>query len=169
MKILQIMEPGRAEWQEVPTPSPGTGEVLVKVLAVTTCPHWDLHIYGGEPMFPGDTLTYPYTAGQPGHEMAGTVVAVGEGVTEFAVGDRVSAWRDVGHHRPGCYAEYVLREPADLIAVPAALEPAAVAPVELAMCVSSTILMLREMQALAGWGRPAWWPPSWPGPKGPRR
>lgn len=150
MKILQLMGPGRATWQEVPTPSPGPGEVLVKVLAVTTCPHWDLHIYGGQPMFPGDTLTYPYTAGQPGHEMTGTVVAVGDGVTEFSAGDRVSAWRDVGHHQPGCYAEYVVRKPEDLIAVPPHLDPAAVAPVELAMCLSSTILMLREMKALAG-------------------
>lgn len=150
MKILQIMAPGQAEVREMPTPEPGPGEVLLKILAVTTCPHWDLHIYGGQPMFPGQDLTYPYSAGQPGHEAAGEIAAVGEGVTSVQVGDRVSAWRDAGHHRPGCYAQYVVHDAANVIRVPAGLEPAAVAPVELAMCVSASFLMLKEMNVVQG-------------------
>jgi len=150
MKILQIMAPGQAEVREMPTPAPGPGEVLLKILAVTTCPHWDLHIYGGQPMFPGQDLTYPYSAGQPGHEAAGEIAAVGDGVTSVQVGDRVSAWRDAGHHRPGCYAQYVVHEEANVIRVPADQDPAELAPVELAMCISASFLMLKEMNVIQG-------------------
>ena len=52
----------------MPVLEPQAGEVLLKVRAITTCPHWDLHINDGEPMFPHMQLGYPYTPGQPGHE-----------------------------------------------------------------------------------------------------
>ncbi len=79
MKLLQIEAPGRAAWKDAPTPEPAAGEVLLRVLGVTTCPHWDLHILGGVPMFPGAALNYPYQPGQPGHEAVGEVVALGPG------------------------------------------------------------------------------------------
>ena len=66
-----------------PVPQPGPGEVLVKVAMCGTCGS-DLKIYDGH--FP---LTLPYGAFTPGHEWTGTVVALGETVDEFAVGDRV--------------------------------------------------------------------------------
>ena len=68
MRALQIVAPGEFRIQDVPVPEPGPGQVLLKVLAVTTCPHWDMHIMGGQPMFAGGQLDYPYTIGQPGHE-----------------------------------------------------------------------------------------------------
>jgi threonine dehydrogenase-like Zn-dependent dehydrogenase len=77
MKILQLEAPGRAAWKDAPCPTPAPGEVLLRVEAIATCPHWDLHLFGGKPMFPGMTLTYPYLAGQPGHEAVGEVVALG--------------------------------------------------------------------------------------------
>src|SRR5215467_10075341 len=106
MKILQVSRGTDFTLLDVPTPQPGPGEVILKVEAVTTCPQWDLHLRHNEPMFVGHQFHYPYTPGQPGHEATGTIAAVGEGVTDVRVGDRVSAWRDQGPGRPGCYAQY---------------------------------------------------------------
>src|SRR5579871_1689223 len=150
MKILQI-GPGReCALLEVPTPQPGPGEVLLRVEAVTTCPQWDLHLRHNEPMFLGHQFHYPYTPGQPGHEATGEIAALGEGVTDLTVGDRVSAWRDPGHSRPGCYAQYVVHKAENVIRVPAHLPSEATASVELAMCLGATFLMLKEMNVIAG-------------------
>lgn len=77
--------------EEVDIPKPGCGEVLVKVMASGLCSS-DLHIQDG--MI--STVKVPYT---PGHEMAGVVAEVGEGVTQVKVGDHVTAAIDVicGH------------------------------------------------------------------------
>ncbi|MDQ3815275.1 MAG: zinc-binding dehydrogenase [Armatimonadota bacterium] len=150
MKILQVTTPQEFAILEVPIPRPGSGQVLVRVEAVTTCPQWDLHLRHNEPMFPGHRFNYPYTPGQPGHEATGEIVAVGPGVCDVAVGDRVSVWRDPGHILPGCYAQYVLAASDNVIRVPPALPPAATAPVELAMCVGATFLMLKQMDGLRG-------------------
>ena len=102
MQAIQITGPGEAALIETPMPTPDAGEVLVRVEAVNTCPQWDLHILGNEPMFPGGTIEYPYPIGQPGHEMAGVVAATGPGVEEFETGMKVAAWRDPGKVRQGC-------------------------------------------------------------------
>jgi threonine dehydrogenase-like Zn-dependent dehydrogenase len=150
MKALQYVEPGRAELRDLPRGEPGPGEVLVKVLAVTTCPHWDLHLMAGEPMFPGHELRYPYTPGQPGHEAMGEVAAVGEGVEAPRTRQRVVAWRDRGHDKPGCYAQYVLVQPDDLLAIPDNLVPEQVASLELGMCVQVSIDQLARLGLPAG-------------------
>ena len=150
MKILQIGAHPEFAILDVPVPEPGPGEVLLRVEAVTTCPQWDLHLRHNEPMFLGHQFHYPYTLGQPGHEATGTIAALGEGVTGLNVGQRVSAWRDAGHGRPGCYAQFVALNAESVIPVPADLPYAATASVELAMCVGATFLVLREMNVLAG-------------------
>lgn len=150
MKALQITAPGEVVISEVPVPKPGPREVLVKVLAVTTCPHWDMHIFGGQPMFPGMDLQYPYTLGQPGHEACGEVVEVGADVHEFKPGERVAAWRDPGHDVRGCYAQYVVKPVEHLVAVPATLPPEACAPLELAMCVSAHVMFAEKLDMIAG-------------------
>lgn len=150
MRQLVIVAPGRAEWREVKRPVPVAGEVLVKVLGVTTCPHWDLHIWGGEPMFPGHELRYPYLPGQPGHEAMGEVAAVGEGVTDLSVGDRVVAWRDTGKPRAGFYAQFNTFAAADLLKISATLTPAQIASLELAMCVEVSFQRLDRMGGVAG-------------------
>lgn len=150
MKILQIGAYPEAAILEVPTPEPGPGEVLLRVEAVTTCPQWDLHLRRNEPMFLGHQFHYPYTLGQPGHEATGTIAALGEGVTGLTPGQRVSAWRDAGHGRQGCYAQFVVLSAENVIPVPAELPYEATASVELAMCVGASFLVLCEMNVLAG-------------------
>lgn len=150
MKALEIGVYPHFEVREVPTPEPQAGEILLRVEAVTTCPQWDLHLRHQEPMFIGHQFHYPYPLGQPGHEATGIVAGLGERVTQFAIGDRVSAWRDPGHQKQGCYAQFVVLNAENVIRVPEALPYAKTASVELAMCVSSTILMLKEMNALRG-------------------
>ena len=150
MQTLQVSEQSQFDIVEVPTPEPNAGQVLLRIEAVTTCPQWDLHLRHNESMFVGHQFHYPYTLGQPGHEATGTIAATGEGVTGFEVGERVSTWRDPGHNKPGCYAQYALLDAANVIAVPAHLSYQATAPLELAMCVGATFLMLREMNALDG-------------------
>ncbi|MEX5257199.1 alcohol dehydrogenase catalytic domain-containing protein, partial [Kocuria arenosa] len=76
-----------ATLETILVPDPGPGEALVDVLTCGVC-QTDLHYKEGAV---GDD--YPYLLG---HEAAGVVSAVGEGVTEVAVGDKVILnWRAV--------------------------------------------------------------------------
>ena len=86
MKTLQVTAPRQFEILDLPIPTPGPGEVLMQILAVTTCPQWDLHLRHNEPMFVGHQFNYPYMPGQPGHEAAGVIAAVGPGVTAVKPG-----------------------------------------------------------------------------------
>jgi D-arabinose 1-dehydrogenase-like Zn-dependent alcohol dehydrogenase len=82
MRAVQVSEPGGAfELVERDVPEPGPGEALVRVQACGIC-HSDSYIKEGG--FPG--VTYPAV---PGHEIAGTVAALGEGVRGWEVGQRV--------------------------------------------------------------------------------
>src|SRR5689334_25006931 len=75
------------ELTTVVVPDPGPGEALVRVQACGVC-HTDLHYREG-----GITDEYPFLLG---HEAAGVVEAVGDGVTEVAPGDFVVLnWRAV--------------------------------------------------------------------------
>jgi threonine dehydrogenase-like Zn-dependent dehydrogenase len=134
----------------VPTPEPETGEVLVKVQGVTTCPHWDLHIMDGVPMMEGLPLPYPYYPGQPGHEVVGEVAAVGAGVAGFEPGQRVVVWRDGGPTRKGSYAQYVPILAENLLPIPEDLVPEAIASLELAMCVQVSFDQLIQIEAVQG-------------------
>lgn len=69
--------------EDLPIPTPGPGEILIRIGAVGIC-GTDAHEYeSGPQMFP---LT-PFT---PGHEFAGHIVELGPGVAGFAVGDLVA-------------------------------------------------------------------------------
>jgi propanol-preferring alcohol dehydrogenase len=70
---------------EVPTPETGPGEVLVKVEACGIC-HSDLHLAGGDWELLKPITRLPLILG---HEVAGTVASLGEGVEGLEVGDRV--------------------------------------------------------------------------------
>ncbi len=84
MRAYRMIEWGRApEFQEVPVPSPGPGQVVVKMAGAGLCGS-DLHVMHAPPGFwPQDP---PFTLG---HENAGTVSAVGVGVLDLAEGDGV--------------------------------------------------------------------------------
>ena len=82
MKASIITAPGKAETIEVPTPTPGPDDVLVKVRACGICGSDTFYIsVGGLP---------PHHGNMPiGHEAAGEVVDVGRDVTGIAIGDHV--------------------------------------------------------------------------------
>lgn len=82
MLAAQIEAPEKARVIEAPEPVAGVGEVLIEVAAAGIC-GTDLHIFHGE-----YEAKYPLI---PGHEFSGTVVAIGEGVQRYKVGDRVTA------------------------------------------------------------------------------
>ncbi len=149
MHALQINGPGQARWIETPLPALAASEVLVKVEAVTTCPQWDLHLLAGEPMFPGGTLAYPLPTGQPGHEMAGEIAAVGPQATRFQPGDKVAAWCDPGKIRWGCYAQFVSFVETHLLPLPPGLSARQAASLELAMCVQVSFNQLNACGAIA--------------------
>lgn len=138
MKALQYVSAGRPVFADHPDPAPGQGEVLVRIEAITTCPHWDMHLMRNEPMFPGASFSYPYPVGQPGHEAAGVVEQVGPGVTSLKPGMRVAAWRDPGQTRSGSYAQFNVFDEETLLQVPDAIPYEKVASLELAMCVQVT-------------------------------
>lgn len=116
MKAIVIREFGRPEvmrLEDVPTPVPGAGEVLVQVHAVSVNRTLDLAVRAGE--YPA-AVTVPHVLGV---DPSGVVVAVGEGVTTRKAGDRVTTGRllrpptdtagpmMLGVHAWGGYAQYV--------------------------------------------------------------
>jgi L-iditol 2-dehydrogenase len=73
------------EFRDVPVPSPAPGEILMKLEAVGICGS-DVHYYNHGRI--GDfVVEFPFILG---HECAGTIVELGEGVTSHKVGDRVA-------------------------------------------------------------------------------
>lgn len=122
MKAVRLTAVGEPlELQEVPVPQYGHGEVLVRIKAAGIC-HSDAHYRAG--VSPAGPL--PLTLG---HEIAGVVEAVGQGVARVKPGDRVCLHylvtcgqchhcnrgqeqfcvhgRMLGKHRDGGYAEYI--------------------------------------------------------------
>jgi len=111
------------EYTDVPTPEPGPGEALVK-LEAAALNRMDLWVRNG---WPGLSLKYPHI---PGADGAGTITALGEGVTQWHLGDRVvinanlgcgkcefclagqdnrcQSWHLLGETVSGTYAEYVV-------------------------------------------------------------
>lgn len=83
MRAAVLFGPGDIRVVDRPVPQPGPHQVLVRVAMCGTC-GTDLKILDGH--FP---QTPPFGEFTPGHEWAGTVVSLGEGVDEFAPGDRV--------------------------------------------------------------------------------
>jgi threonine dehydrogenase-like Zn-dependent dehydrogenase len=85
VRAAVITAPRSAELQELPTPSPGPGEVLVELEGCGVCGS-DLPVWQGRPWF-----DYPRAPGAPGHEGWGRIAAAGAGVRAPAVGTRVAA------------------------------------------------------------------------------
>lgn len=124
----------------IPVPTPGPGEVLVQVAAVSVGRFLDVAARAGAHPYRG--YAFPHVLGA---EHAGLVAAVGPGVSTWQAGDRVACFpavadgtcrfcRDgyqelcprlelVGTHRPGAYAEYVVVPAGTLYRVPDGISP----------------------------------------------
>jgi len=82
MRAMILEKPGAPlRLLEKPDPIPGPGQVLVKILACGVC-RTDLHVVDGD-------LTEPKLPIIPGHEIIGTISALGDGVDHFKLGERV--------------------------------------------------------------------------------
>lgn len=150
--------------EEVPVPSPGPGEVLVKIVATGVC-HTDLHAADG------DWPVRPVPPFVPGHEGAGIVAAVGAGVTQLKEGDRVGiAWlhdacgaceycytgwetlcekqHNSGYGVNGSFAEYAIGSAAYVARLPADADFVAMAPI---LCAGVTTYKgIKETEARPG-------------------
>ena len=107
MKAIQIFETGGPEvltLAELPIPAPGPGQVLIKI-AATGVNFIEIYFREGRYKAPLPLI--------PGMEASGVVEKLGEGVSGFAVGDRVASTGVLGS-----YAEYALAPAAALVKVP---------------------------------------------------
>jgi len=103
MKAAYITEQGTPEKFQIgdlPTPTAGPGQVLVRVHASGVNPI-DTYIRGGAIPLP---VEFPYI---PGCDLAGVVESIGEGVTNFQPGDRVWASNQSLFGRQGTLAEHI--------------------------------------------------------------
>ena len=112
MRAIRIRQPGGPEalrLEEVPVPTPGPGEALVKIEAAGVN---FIDVYHRTGLYP---LVTPFI---PGQEGAGTVERVSSDVTGLRAGDRV-AWGTV----MGAYAEYATTPAERLVIVPDGVTP----------------------------------------------
>lgn len=99
--ITETGDPSVIHYGELPNPTLGVGEVLVKVGAVAVNPI-DTYIRGGIIAMP---LKFPYI---PGCDLAGTIESVGLKVRRFKVGDRVWGSNQGLFGRQGTFSEYAV-------------------------------------------------------------
>ena len=104
-----ITSPQHVDIKEVALPVPQAGQVRLRLEGCGLCAS-NIPVWEGREWF-----SYPIEAGNPGHEGWGVVDAVGEGVTNLAVGDRVAA---LSYH---AYAEYDLADADKVVKLPAEL------------------------------------------------
>ncbi len=158
MRAAVLTGPRAFEVRDVPLPAPGPSEVLVRVRNCGICGS-DLHFYRGDfPAMPNLIM---------GHEIAGEVAEVGEGVTSVTAGDRVAVEpllvcnhcgycrsgdyqlcperKLLGTFAPGGFAEYVCVPASTLYRLPGTLPFDAGALVEpIAVCVHGLRLVRFE-------------------------
>jgi L-iditol 2-dehydrogenase len=149
MKQAIMTAPGKIEFNDIPIPQPGPGQVLLEIKRIGICGS-DVHVYYGK---------HPYTSYPivQGHEYSATIKALGPGVTGFRPGTKATSMPQVvcgecapcrrgdyhicdrlkviGFQAPGCAQEFWVTEAGKVIALPesfsfeqgALVEPLAVA------------------------------------------
>src|SRR5512136_3093109 len=116
MKAIVNTGPNRLEFLEVPMPQPGPGQVRIRTGACGICATDMLMIAGW------DRTGFPSI---PGHEWAGTVDELGEGVDQALLGRRctgenaLSTGGEVGFENPGGYGEFFVTEARNIYPLPA--------------------------------------------------
>ena len=135
MHAIVIEEPGRIGWDEVPDPDLAPGQVVVDVTASAVNRADVMQVAGFYPPPPGAS---PY----PGLECSGVISAVGDGVADHRIGERVCALLSGGG-----YAEKVAVPTGQLLPVPAGLsvQEAAALP-EVACTVQSNIIDIARLR-----------------------
>lgn len=104
MKAAILYAPEDLRIEDIPIPSPGEGEVLVRIHRASICGSTDYNIFKGYYQKISPLLRFPHIMG---HEACGEVVAVGREVKGIKVGDRI-AW---GGLMEGAFAEYISLDP----------------------------------------------------------
>jgi propanol-preferring alcohol dehydrogenase len=168
MRALVLREPGPLgvrpdplQIEDVALPTPGAGQVRIRVRACGIC-HTDLHIVEGD-------LPAPSLPIIPGHQVAGVVEALGPGVGRVREGDRVGvAWlhetdgtcprcregrenlceraRFTGYHVPGGYAEALVAPAAFVYRLPERYGDVEAAPLLCAGIIGYRSLRLAEVR-----------------------
>lgn len=166
MRAMRLNAPSIAETapltlQEVDVPQAGRNQVLIRIHACGVC-HTDLHIVEGELIPPH----YPLT---PGHQVVGTVLQAGEGVSTALVGQRVGVYwlhaacgecefcrrglenlcpaaQFTGFHVPGGYADYLLADARFIVPIPRAMSDNEAAPLLCAGIIGYRSLKLSDLQ-----------------------
>lgn len=167
MQALQLQKQRPVEERplklvETEIPQPGPGQVRLRVSVCGVC-HTDLHTVEGD-------LALPRTPITPGHQVVGTVDAVGEGATRFEKGDRAGvAWlyescgacefclsgqenlcphaRFTGLHADGGYAQYMVVSEDFAYPLPPAFSDAEAAPLLCAGIIGYRSLRLSNVQS----------------------
>lgn len=110
MQAAVLTAPGQIEVKEVIMPEPEEGEVLIKLEGSGVCAS-NIPVWEGREWF-----SYPIEAGNPGHEGWGIVDAIGKGVENVEVGERVACLSY------NAYAEYDIAKADEVVKLPASLE-----------------------------------------------
>jgi len=118
-------------YEDVPRPTPGPGQVLVRVAAAGVGP-WDLWVRSGKSALP---QPLPLTLGA---DLSGVVEAVGEGVTGFEPGSAV--YGATNARFTGAYADYALAEATMIAPRPATLSDVEAASVPVIGCTALQML-----------------------------
>ena len=147
MKAIRVAEfgpPSVMKLVDVPRPSPGPGEVLVRVKAVGVNPV-DTYIRNGAY---GKSVTPPYT---PGSDAAGLVEEVGDGVRSVRPGERVYTSGTTAGGFNGAYGEYCLSRAAQVHRLPERLSFSQGAAINIPYATAYRALLQRAQ------GRPGEW------------
>jgi NADPH:quinone reductase-like Zn-dependent oxidoreductase len=107
--------PGAVKIDTVPVPQPAAGQVLLRVYAAGTNPvDWGVRAPAPAGAGPAAGTGAPRAAPPPGRDVAGVIAALGSGVTDYKVGDKVYTALPTG----GAYAEYAVAPAAELAMKP---------------------------------------------------
>jgi NADPH:quinone reductase len=109
-RAVRLQQPRALAIEHAEVRAPGAGEVRVRLEGCGVCGS-NLPVWEGRPWF-----TYPLSPGAPGHEGWGTIDAVGDGVDEVAVGDRVAVLSY------NAYAEYDIAPASSVVRLPDSLK-----------------------------------------------